>query len=451
VPLNDNDETRMTRQQLADRIRQMEITAERNGLVGAPNNRHRPMEDRKRREKIARYQEELERRDRADAAQAAADAREAAKDTCDCRFDGDTADASECAAHGASKPMERYSYTDQEQQYRDEQHEAREEREYRANVANDGKPEPARRPCPPLRGLSHPCRTCGAQAGTPCPPRPRLEPAAKPEYTEYPLPPAEAVASAQAATDARRATVAAIRGNTILGPVTVHTTGAQLAAALATASTITTHTSGPVVHPPQHPALAVPCPACSSKPGESCTNYKGVRCHPHGDRSRVARAAGIETHPQPAPRPEPTPAADRAQEPAAIAHAPATQTPTPAITEAKCTVAEKCSQLFADGQQCSKNASTTDSHGMPCCKQHARERRDREDAIAGKSKVPARSGPIASHTDPTPELVTAMRKLLKTYTSGQIIDAAWDVSAAMFRERLKAADTQARNGSRQTA
>ena len=79
MPLRDyNDHTRMTRAQLADRIRQMEATAARNSQLGAPNDRHRPMEDRRRREKIATYRQELDRRDQYDAAQAAADARTAA-------------------------------------------------------------------------------------------------------------------------------------------------------------------------------------------------------------------------------------------------------------------------------------------------------------------------------------------------------------------------------------
>jgi hypothetical protein len=74
--LADNDVTRMTRAQLADRIHQMEATASRNSTVGAPRDRNRPMEDRRRRDKIYAYQEELARRIAADAAQAQADARE---------------------------------------------------------------------------------------------------------------------------------------------------------------------------------------------------------------------------------------------------------------------------------------------------------------------------------------------------------------------------------------
>lgn len=93
-----NDVTRMTRHQLAHRIEQMEATAARNSQLGAPNERHRPMEDRRRREKIALYRAELDRRIAADASQAAADARENA--ACECRFAGDQADASDCPTHG---------------------------------------------------------------------------------------------------------------------------------------------------------------------------------------------------------------------------------------------------------------------------------------------------------------------------------------------------------------
>lgn len=148
MPLREyNDYTRMTRAQLADRIRQMEATAARNSQLGAPNDRHRPMEDRRRREKIALYRAELDRRTLADAAQDARDRAEHAELTaraqaavdaraaeieqhhgkaaaagyravaehsiaiaaqadarenppCDCHFAGDAADASECEAHG---------------------------------------------------------------------------------------------------------------------------------------------------------------------------------------------------------------------------------------------------------------------------------------------------------------------------------------------------------------
>ena len=72
MPLSDhNDETRMTRHQLAARIQQMEATAHRNSTIGAPKDRHRHGEDLRRREKIARYREELQRRERADALEAA--------------------------------------------------------------------------------------------------------------------------------------------------------------------------------------------------------------------------------------------------------------------------------------------------------------------------------------------------------------------------------------------
>lgn len=75
MPLSEyNDVTRLTRAQLADRIRQMETTAARNSQLGAPNDRHRPMEDRRRREKIALYTEELRRREMLDAAESAAQA-----------------------------------------------------------------------------------------------------------------------------------------------------------------------------------------------------------------------------------------------------------------------------------------------------------------------------------------------------------------------------------------
>ena len=83
MPLQDyNDATRMTRHQLAERIRQMEATAARNSQLGAPNDRHRPMEDNRRRDKIARYKAELARRelaDRVNAAQAAAEEAAAAE------------------------------------------------------------------------------------------------------------------------------------------------------------------------------------------------------------------------------------------------------------------------------------------------------------------------------------------------------------------------------------
>jgi hypothetical protein len=117
----------MTRAQLADRIHQMEATASRNSTVGAPRDRHRPMEDRRRHDKIYAYQEELARRIAADAAQAQADAREhdqsAQPPRCaECAETGRTAYActgleSErplCAKHGAAAAASRHAKQQQQ-------------------------------------------------------------------------------------------------------------------------------------------------------------------------------------------------------------------------------------------------------------------------------------------------------------------------------------------------
>ena len=121
-----NDHTRMSRAQLAERIKQMEATAARNSTVGSPNERHRPMEDRRRREKIAIYTEELRRRELRDeyerAAQAQADAQ--AKDDAD-----------------------------------------RSRRQSARDTARN-----ARTVCPPLRTLGKPCPVCHAPKQTPCHP-----------------------------------------------------------------------------------------------------------------------------------------------------------------------------------------------------------------------------------------------------------------------------------------
>jgi len=70
MPLQDyNDHTRMSRHQLAARIQQMEATQAREALDTSA--RHRPMEITRRKDKIERYRQELQRRELADRAEAA--------------------------------------------------------------------------------------------------------------------------------------------------------------------------------------------------------------------------------------------------------------------------------------------------------------------------------------------------------------------------------------------
>lgn len=205
MPLSDNDATRMTRAQLADRIRQMEATARRNCTVGALHDRHHPMEDRKRREKIARYQDELDRRTRADEAQAATDARVCpqCEGTGSISVNGTAYGCSYCDHSGLRPadpedtmphPKSRYDdYADAPPSAQEWQE--REEAQDRATDARDRRAATA---------------------------------------TEYPPMPPAAAEAVRAAAEDRRSTVTAIRATT-------------------EASIITEHTSGPVVHPPAEP------------------------------------------------------------------------------------------------------------------------------------------------------------------------------------------------------
>lgn len=193
MPLSEwNDATRMTRAQLADRIAQMEATAHRNSTTGAPADRHRPMEDRRRREKIALYQEELHRRELADADQAAADARD--NPECECYCSGDTADATDCTLHNPRHRATTEETMNYDQATQAATHEARraadhdansqqEERRQRAHeldrTHNDDdagrnlpaftlhKPTPVI-PAPPSPRLAVPCPQCHAAIGEPC-------------------------------------------------------------------------------------------------------------------------------------------------------------------------------------------------------------------------------------------------------------------------------------------
>ena len=185
MPLTYNDQTRMSRMQLAERIRQMEATAARNSQLGAPNERHRPMEDNRRREKIALYKQELERRELADSLAAAEQQRvadQAAKQSArdlnrnlrEMQIVAQAIRPEPTPDTPAKEPMlskrdfETYTPPDDHTQYMRGEHERQ-----RRQIAADAKEFPItgpgpQIPAPPDARLSTPCPKCHAEIGDGC-------------------------------------------------------------------------------------------------------------------------------------------------------------------------------------------------------------------------------------------------------------------------------------------
>jgi hypothetical protein len=297
--LRDNDVTRMTRHQLAARIEQMEATAHRNCTVGAPRDRHRQGEDIRRREKIADYKAELERRERADAAQAAADARLAANEaarsadadartaavqharflhpTCvECAETGRTAyaiadlktDRPLCAKHGAQAAAARArdAAIDRERDYEEDTIENRTptplqtamaagKEEYARAIA-ESQPSDPEATCPFDRA-KEPMRFYGPNEDTSQQWQERQERAD-----------AQAEAQERASTNNAGYETLQPRIQPIRPP-------ADIADPFALAKS---------------PQIAVACPACNAPAGARCHNYKGQNCHPHGERTKLYRS-----------------------------------------------------------------------------------------------------------------------------------------------------------------
>jgi len=390
-----NDQTAMSRQQLAERIRQMEATQAREDL-GEKGPRWRPGETILRREKIAAYKAELQRREDADRAQAAEDARveqrakeQSARDTRRnlramgvCHADGCTDWAISldhlCARHGAAAAAKRYAigqtptpdtppkeqpdmrrYTDWKDQPPNPDQEAEREKALQAEEERRQERQFQARRC------------ADSQA----------------EATEVPPPPAEALTQAVAASTARAQTVAAIR-QTVTTAMPEHTH----------------HTPPPVISPPPDPRIGTPCPQCHAEIGTRCRNYKGVACNPHTSRKApicfadgcISRAAVLNPKPlcarhangQTEPAPKPAIAAGPVKTP----DPPKTPTPAPAPV-------------------------------MPM-----------------PTAAPA---PVKHQADA--ELTEALTGLLRRYTLGTILEAAWDVDRELWEaeKARRAADAAA--------
>ena len=473
MPLTDNDVTRMSRHQLAQRIEQMEATAHRNSTTGALNDRHRPMEDRRRREKIALYQEELERRERADAQAKANEQR-----------------IEERAAQQSARDLNRNA--------RDLNRNARNQQPAELPQVPASIPAAACDHCEGTGSITlatsaaYTARGCGECQGTgiaPPIPQPPAPAAGKGEqmnvrdFRDWQEPDdadkwdREREATNQAAIAAERTDRAAEINHGTDHPTPV----------VVLQPRITT--------PP--PPLTVECPQCHSTIGAPCRNYKGQQCAPHGARAKLAqlrspearkakhdaeqaskeRAATVATAHEISqaavapPRPTSTPAtcpplrtmdvscprcgarigqpchqrngrptiqehaarerlAAELQQPAELPQVPASiPAAPPSVPIEKCTIAEKCSHLHADGQQCSKNASTAHYEtGAPLCQQHAREARRTAAAIAPARMDEAKPNPAeAARADARDEdpLIAALLPLLRQHGTPAVLDATW--------------------------
>ena len=249
--LTNNDETRMTRHQLAARIQQMEATAHRNSAVGAPADRHRPMEDRRRHEKISRYQAELDRRIAADAAAETAADTAAAATRSQAPADARVCDACEGTLATGS------AYT--------------------------------ARGCPQCHGTG--LTTTQEQAPVTRPP------ANGRDFSSYREPDDEV----KHARQAEESNQAAIRSEAA-------ETRAEIAYAPSERPIVEMQPRMTPTPVPPPPALAVECPQCNAQPGQRCTNYQGQHCAPHGSRNTAAREARrLDQGKHPAARPAPTP------------------------------------------------------------------------------------------------------------------------------------------------
>ena len=210
--------------------------------------------------------------------------------------------------------------------------------------------------------------------------------------------------------------------------------------------------------------LSIPCPQCHAPAGERCKNYAGNHCHPHGARKApqqpaepaqacgncegtgsistphsdayTARGCG-ECHgtgQQPAPQNDAT-----------------SQAHEPAITAAKCTIAEKCSHRQVDGHTCQRDATTSSArNGLPVCDQHARADRRIADTLAGKGPVPdapeswrqpapqpqpVRPEPAKRKTAADDDLVhRLLLPILRIYTPGAVQEAVWAADRARYLE-----------------
>ena len=262
MPLTDNDETRMSRHQLAARIEQMEATAHRNSAIGAPADRHRPMEDRRRREKIALYKAELDRR-------IVDDQRQAERD----RAAEQLADTAAAAARSQAGPDARVCDAC--------------EGTASVTLAN---------------GSAYTARGCGECHGTGLTTPQEQPPVNRPpangrDFSSYREPDDEV----KHARQAEESNQAAIRSEAA-------ETRAEIAYAPSERPIVEMQPRMTPTPVPPPPALAVECPQCNAQPGQRCTNYQGQHCAPHGSRNTAAREARrLDQGKHPAARPAPTP------------------------------------------------------------------------------------------------------------------------------------------------
>ncbi len=401
MPLADNDVTRMTRHQLAQRIEQMQATAKRNSTIGATNGRHRPMEDRRRWAKIADYEAELARRIRSDETQAQADARADAiahpagapiitTPTCaECAETGRTAYACAdlqterplCARHGAAAAARRHSNQQQpaapvatagaqeeqtmtynqaqeisarednrQQAYEsnDHPHAQAEQRRYQRDNAYDDNDGPAYSAESQRRARISNCEDLSDDT------RERL--LARPRESA-----ADAYAAERQATDAKLPRV------TLQGPT-------------------------PVIAPPPDARLSIACPQCGAAIGARCTNYSGAHCAPHGARKL-----------------ERTPAARQGKHDAAQASEHRRQVIAAARrqqTQAETARPEPTPEISAIGAGPTRTITAAE-------------------AVAEIQTAAARPEPA--------DLDAAVEALVARYTCGSVIDAAWAASARLFQ------------------
>jgi hypothetical protein len=472
MPLADNDVTRMTRLQLAERIEQMEATDRRNSTVGPPRDRIRPMEDRRRREKIAAYKAELDRRAQADAAQAAADADDsqaaaaqrdreirqldalrahyAALDgapelpdvapapiaetpTPDARplhylADPNTYDPAQAAAAAAMLATARIRPTRGEQLAADiagapeiAAGECRRCGVVRKLTAAGMPPHNAigavRCPASPseFKPLPHArrilCDVCtglgtlnewrGAERAphvircAHCHATGELitteEPDTMNRYNEYATAPLSATEqqARDEAHDARaRVAERAEREADYNAGERADAAQAQADARQVPDFHHRPATPTPVIPPPPSPRLAVPCPQCHAAIGDSCLNYKGQRCHPHGARKLPAQAD-----------------ADARQ----AKHA-----------------AQEATAARRNTVQAIREATT---HELTVA-DHLDAAQARADARDQQRTPPA---PTPVKDDGLSALDRAVEALVREHTSGAVIDAAWAAARRTFR------------------
>ena len=392
MPLTDNDETRMSRHQLAARIEQMEATAHRNSAIGAPADRHRPMEDRRRREKIALYKAELDRR-------IVDDQRQAERD----RAAEQLADTAAAAARSQAGPDARVCDAC--------------EGTASVTLAN---------------GSAYTARGCGECHGTGLTTPQEQPPVNRPpangrDFSSYREPDDEVKHAREAETanqyairrDAaeRRDEIAYAPSERPLTPVI------ELQPRTAT-------TPPPARSPRARKARHDAEQASQDRAAQVAAARRTTEAERENwTREANARSAQIAADPRnqvpPAAGPDPTP-----------------------VPIEKCTIAEKCSHTHDDGQQCTKNASNAHwQTGAPLCHEHAREARRLDQGKHPAARPAPTPEPATLHNaritttlsqaaaafapQPRPEhkdlnpLEIEVLELVRTHSSGVVIDAAW--------------------------